>query len=62
MRLDNSLLCFHIYVGNRDVIPSEEIKISETITRMSEVIAAQRQPVSLVVTGEDLSNIVIFIG
>ncbi|CAF1036322.1 unnamed protein product [Rotaria sordida] len=36
---------------------SDEVRTSETITRMSEVIAAQKLPVSLVVTGDDLNTI-----
>ena len=36
---------------------SDERRTSETISRMSEVIAAQTSPVSLVVTGDDLGKI-----
>ncbi|CAF4365298.1 unnamed protein product, partial [Rotaria socialis] len=36
---------------------SDELRTGETISRMSEVIAAQNLPVSLVVTGEDLGVI-----
>jgi len=35
---------------------SDEIRTSKTIARMSKVIAAQSLPVSLVVTGDDLSK------
>ncbi|CAF4274212.1 unnamed protein product, partial [Rotaria magnacalcarata] len=35
----------------------DELRTGETISRMSEVIAAQNLPVSLVVTGEDLGEI-----
>jgi len=35
---------------------SDEVRTGETIARMSEVIAAQTSPVSLVVTGDDLSK------
>ncbi|CAF2490271.1 unnamed protein product [Rotaria sp. Silwood2] len=41
----------------RDEAIPDEIRTSETITRMSEVIAAQKLPVSLVVTGDDLNTI-----
>ena len=43
-------------LGNRGVTVSDETRTSETISRMSEVIAAQTLPVSLVVTGDDLSK------
>ncbi len=43
-------------VGGRDVAISDELRTGETISRMSEVIAAQTLPVSLVVTGDDLSE------
>ena len=35
---------------------SDETRTHETITRMSEVIAAQTSPVCLVVTGDELSK------
>ena len=44
------------YLGNREGTISDETRTSETIARMSEVIAAQTLPVSLVVTGDDLSK------
>lgn len=45
-------------VGNRGVTMTDELRTGETITRMGEIIAAaaQKQPVSLVVTGDDLSK------
>ncbi|CAF1013806.1 unnamed protein product [Adineta steineri] len=42
---------------DREIIETDETRTSETIARMSEVIAAQKLPVSLVVTGDDLSVI-----
>jgi len=39
------------------VFVSDETRTGETISRMSEVIAAQTSPVSLVVTGDDLGKI-----
>jgi hypothetical protein len=49
-----------MYIGTREGTISEETRTAETINRMSEVIAAQTSPVSLVVTGEDLSKILCF--
>ncbi len=40
---------------------SDETRTGETISRMSEVIAAQTSPVSLVVTGDDLGKIFFFV-
>ena len=34
----------------------DDIRTGETIARMSEIIAAQKSPVSLVVTGDDLGK------
>ena len=51
----------HVLIETREVTISEEVHTSETITRMSEVIAAQKLPVSLVVTGEDLSKRFFFV-
>ena len=45
-----------MFVGTREEQISDDARTGETITRMSEVIAAQKLPVSLVVTGEDLSK------
>ncbi|CAF3352770.1 unnamed protein product [Rotaria sp. Silwood1] len=41
----------------RDGAIPDDIRTGETIARTSEVIAAQKLPVSLVVTGDDLNNI-----
>ncbi|CAF4889155.1 unnamed protein product, partial [Rotaria magnacalcarata] len=43
-----------LYLGTQSQGIIDEIRTSETITRMSEVIAAQTLPVCLVVTGDDL--------
>ena len=43
-------------IGGREEAISDEVRTSETISRMSEVIAAQTLPVSLVVTGDDLGK------
>jgi hypothetical protein len=40
--------------GNMSI--SEETRTSETIARISKIIAAQTLPVCLVVTGDDLSK------
>jgi magnesium-transporting ATPase (P-type) len=45
-----------LYLGNRDGSISNNIRTSEIIARMSEVIAAQTLPVYLVVTGDDLGK------
>ena len=51
---------FMFILGDREVVAvCDEVKIDETIARMSEVIDAKKQYVSLVVTGDDLSNIVL---
>ncbi|CAF1303376.1 unnamed protein product [Adineta ricciae] len=42
---------------NRESSASDDVRTEKTISRMREVIAAQASPVSLVVTGEDLSVI-----
>ena len=48
--------CVCLCLDNRDISVSDEVRTGETISRMSEVIAAQTSPVSLVVTGDDLSK------
>jgi len=48
-------------LGSREGTISDELRTGETITRMSEVIAAQTSPVCLVVTGDDLSKKSLFI-
>jgi hypothetical protein len=50
-----------LYLGSREGTISDEIRTDETIARMSEVIAAQTLPVSLVVTGDDLSKKSLYI-
>jgi hypothetical protein len=45
-----------IFIDSREGTISNEVRTGETIARMSEVIAAQTLPVSLVVTGDDLSK------
>jgi len=48
-------------IGNEELTISEEVRTSETITRMKDVISAQKPPVSLVVTGDDLSQMIFFV-
>ena len=48
-------------IGNEELTISEEVRTSETITRMKDVISAQKPPVSLVVTGDDLSKMIFFV-
>lgn len=52
--LDEQVLLF---LASREETILDEIRIHQTITRMTDVIAAQTLPVSLVVTGDDLVNI-----
>ena len=50
-------LNFLMLLGATSELASDEVRTKKTIARMSEVIAAQTSPVSLVVTGDDLGTI-----